>query len=391
MALPSPAAPSVQSRGDYLSRGRRLLAEIDPYLPGLTRESAARLAGASPASIAKLSSNENPLGPSPKVIAAIRAMDPLVHEYPSPGADALRKTIGTYLGVGADQVVVGAGSSTLMHSIVDAFSTPGGEIISLDPGFTVYPEIAAIHGRRGVQIGLRRDDFLLDIDVLARAVTKDTQIIFLTRPNNPTSTLIPLDVFRRAADLGGEVGALVISDEAYIEFADMPGQSAVELLRREPGRYANVMLTRTCSKAFAIANLRIGYAAASADVARCLALANAKWPTGAVAQAAAVAAIEDKEHLARTLRTVSEGRAWLVEQFNAMGLPVAPNPQGNYVMIDVQPSGLSAAEFADKVFQSGHVLIRGDFSARYVRASIGTAEENRRLAEAGRALARKRG
>lgn len=380
-------SPLTVPTENYLSRGRRLVREVDSYLPGLTRASAAKLVNAAPSEIAKLSSNENPLGPSPKVLEAIKNMNPLVHEYPSPGADDLREVIGRYLGVKANQVVVGAGSSTLMHSIVDAFTTVGGEIISLDPGFTVYPEIATIHGRKGIQIPLRQSDFLLDIDTLKRAISARTQLIFLTRPNNPTSTMIPLEIFAEAARLAAEVGALIISDEAYIEFADMPNQSAVELVKGAPSIYPNVMFTRTCSKAFGIANMRVGYAVGSPELAQCLALANAKWPTGAVAQAAAVAAIEDREHLAKTLQIVRDGRNYLVAEFNAMGLPVIPNPQGNYIMIDVAPSGLSAEAFAEKIFIDAHVLIRGDFSKRYVRASIGTTEENKRLAKAARVYA----
>lgn len=385
MSLDSPTTSNAPE--DFLARGRRLTREIDPYLPGLTRKTAAAMVNAPPHRIAKLSSNENPLGASPKVIEAITSMNWLVHEYPNPSAEDLRAVIGTYLGVTANQVVVSAGSSTLMHAIVDAFSTPGGEVISLDPGFTVYPEIALIHGRVAKTVKLREDDFLLDIEALKAAITPKTQIIFLTRPNNPTSTLIPLEVFAQAAELAAKVGALIVSDEAYIEFSEIPNQSAVELLKADPKKYRNVMFSRTCSKAFGIGNMRVGYAVALPEVAECLALANAKWPTGAVAQAAAIAAIEDREHLSKTLATVWQGRRYLTEELNAMGFPVAPNPQANYVMFDISPSGLSAEKFAEKVFLEDHVLIRGDFSPRYIRASIGTPEENWRLANAARKLA----
>lgn len=382
MSLDNPAA----GKEDFLTRGRRLTREIDPYLPGLTRETAAAMVGVKPQRIAKLSSNENPLGTSPKVIEAIAAMGWLVHEYPSPSAENLRKVIGTYLDVEARQVVVSAGSSTLMHAVIDAFSTAGGEILSLDPGFTVYPEIALIHGRVAKTVSLNEDDFLLSLDRLKAAITPKTQIIFLTRPNNPTATLIPLEIFAKAAEMAAEVGALIVSDEAYIEFSEIPGQSANELLKSDPVKYRNVMFTRTCSKAFGIGNMRVGYAVALPEVAECLALANAKWPTGAVAQAAAAAAIEDKDHLSKTLTTVWQGRRYLTQELNAMGFPVAPNPQANYVMFDIAPSGLTAEKFADKVFRDDHVLIRGDFSPRYIRASIGTPEENWRLVNAARKL-----
>ena len=373
----------------FLIRARRLERELEPYTPGLTREAAAARAGVAPSAIVKLSSNENPLGPSPQAQAVVERMRTELHEYPNATADALRAAIGRFHGVTPEQVVAGAGSSTLMHAIVAAFTEPGGEVISLDPSFTVYREIASIHGRVPVQVPLRQQDFLLDLERFAAALSDKTQLVFLTRPNNPTSTLIPLADFHRAAQMAAEKGALVVSDEAYIEFADRPDVTAVSLIRGTP-RQPNVMVSRTFSKAFGLANLRLGYAIGTKETARGLALANAKWPTGAVAQKAGIAAMEDREHLARSLKAVGEGRTALTEFFNAMGLPVAPDPQGNYIMVDASPLGMEAARFAERVFETGHVLIRGDFSPRHVRISIGTAEENARLMEAVRRVAGKK-
>ncbi|MHB1218135.1 MAG: pyridoxal phosphate-dependent aminotransferase [Alphaproteobacteria bacterium] len=374
----------------FLARARRLERELDPYTPGLTREAAAERAGVAPSAIVKLSSNENPLGASPKAQAVVEAMRAELHEYPNSTADGLRAVIGRFHGVAPAQVVVGAGSSTLMHAIVAAFTEPGGEVISLDPSFTVYREIASIHGRVPVTVPLRKQDYLLDLDRFAAALTAKTQLVFLTRPNNPTSTLIPLADFEMASRLAAEKGALVVSDEAYIEFADRPDASAISLIRGAP-RQPNVMVSRTFSKAFGLANLRLGYAIGTRETARGLALANAKWPTGAVAQKAGIAAMDDKEHLERSLRIVREGRASLTTFFNGMGLPVAPDPQGNYVMVDTAALGIDAASFAEKIFEAEHVLIRGDFSPRHVRVSIGTADENARLMDAVRRVVRQKG
>lgn len=374
----------------FLARARRLERELDPYTPGLTREAAAERAGVAPSAIVKLSSNENPLGASPKAQAVVESMRAELHEYPNSTADGLRAVIGRFHDVSAAQIVVGAGSSTLMHAIVAAFTEPGGEIISLDPSFTVYQEIASIHGRVPVTVPLRPQDYLLDLDRFVAALTAKTQLVFLTRPNNPTSTLIPLADFETASRLAAEKGALVVSDEAYIEFADRPDVSAVSLIRGMP-RQPNVMVSRTFSKAFGLANLRLGYAIGTSETARGLALANAKWPTGAVAQKAGIAAMEDKEHLERSVKTVREGRASLTAFFNGVGLPVAPDPQGNYIMVDTAPLGIDAASFSEKIFEAGHVLIRGDFSPRHVRVSIGTADENTRVMDAVRRVARRKG
>ena len=363
----------------YLDRGQRLVEQVKPYVPGITLEAAARKARVPVARISKLSSNENPLGPSPRAMDAIRKLAAAAHYYPSPGAADLCKAIGKYLAVRPEQVVVGGGSSTLMHAIMAAFTTPGGEVISLDPSFTVYAEIAVIHGRTPVTVPLRDDTFLLDLRALEAAITPRTQLIFLTRPNNPTSTLIPLEVFQQAAAMAHEVGALVVSDEAYIEFADVKKPSAVSMLKNRKPRLGNVMVTRTFSKAFGLANLRLGYAVGTDDTARYLSLANAKWPTGQIAQAAGVAALADAGHLARTLATVREGRTFLVNEFTSLGFTVAPEPQGNYIMVDVASKGFTAPKFAEAVFSKGRVVVRGDFSPRHVRISIGKPDENRRL------------
>lgn len=363
----------------YLDRGDRLKREVDPYIPGLTRAAAAAAAGVTPDQVVKLSSNENPLGPPPASLAAVRDLMSAIHEYPSPMADELRRVIGELHGVDADQIAVGAGSSSLMHAIVEAFTTPGGEVISMDPGFNVYSEIAIVHGRASVRIELPEPDFAFSLARLRQLITPRTQLIFVTRPNNPTSTLVPRADFEEAARMGAAVGALVVSDEAYIEFADVPDCSAIPLLRGAKPAMPNVMVTRTFSKAYGLANLRLGYAIATREVAACLRLANAKWPTGQVAQAAGVAAIRDKEHFRKTIDTVSAGRKRLIEGFTALGLKVAPAPQGNYVMVDVGASGLTAETFTDRILKLGAVVIRGDFSPRHVRISIGRPEENERL------------
>lgn len=344
------------------------------------------MAGVDPKDVVKLSSNENPLGASSKAKAAVAAMRNRLHEYPDSRARALRAAIGTYLDLGIDQIVVGAGSSTLMHGIVAAFTAPGGEVVSLSPSFSVYGEIAEIHGRRPVELRLRPRDFLLDIERFAAVLTPQTQLVFLTRPNNPTSTLIPLTVFAEAARLAARVGALVVSDEAYIEFADGPDVSAVAQIRGRRAALPNVMVTRTFSKAFGLANLRLGYAIGTRETARLLARANAKWPTGEVAQAAGVAALGDRAHLDRTLATVRAGRRRLVAGFEVLGLPVAPDPQGNYVMVDVSPLGLSAKNFAAELLAVSGILVRGDFSHRHVRISVGRAAENERLLAAVRSM-----
>jgi histidinol-phosphate aminotransferase len=202
----------------------------------------------------------------------------------------------------------------------------------------------------------------------------------MTRPNNPTSRLIPLDLLERIAVLAqNAVNAIVVSDEAYIEFADdYRKQTAVPLMTE----LDNVMVTRTFSKAYGIPNLRIGYALGPANAIDYLFRVKPKWNVGNVAQRAAIAALNDKAHFEKTLKTVSEGRAFLLREFNVIkGLEVLPAPQGNFIMVKVR--GLSAVEFTDALGAEGFI-IRGDFLPDYVRISIGTMPENEQLIAATR-------
>jgi histidinol-phosphate aminotransferase len=362
-------------------RRRELIDNLKPYIGGLTRAQAAEALGIAPSGVTKLSSNENPLGASDAAVAALVAAAVSASHYPTSVATELHAAIARYLGVDAASVVSGAGSSTLMHSLVTACTDPGSAIVWISPGFALYQEIAIVHGRRPIAHVAAAPDFAVNPDALIEQIDSGTQLIFLTRPNNPTSVLIPLDHFRAVAEAAREVGAIVVSDEAYIEFAEDSRASAVELLRADPKRYDNVVVSRTFSKAFALANLRLGYMVASTEIAGLISAANAKWPTGDLVRAAGIAAIDDREHLNRTKAVVAEGRRHLTQRLIELGFAVAPAPQGNYVMVDVSPHGWNAAEFATDLLTAAHVMIRGDFSETYVRISIGTAEDNRRLLE----------
>lgn len=371
----------------WLDRAARLRREVRPYGPGLTLEEVAQRAGVDRARVIKLSSNESPLGPSPRAIAAIRRHARLAHYYPSATAPELRTALGRYVGMRPDQIVVGGGSSTLMHAIVTAFTAPGGDVITLVPSFTVYAEIAAIHGRRVVSVPLDAPDFAVDPRRLEAAITPRTQLMFFARPNNPTSTLLPLRMLAAIAERAAEVGALVVSDEAYIEFADAARrETAVTLIRGAVPRRSNVMVTRTFSKAFGLADLRLGYAVGTRESAAALELANAKWPTGALAQAAGLAALGDRQHLARTIATVREGRRWLTRELVRLGLSVTPRPQGNYLLVDVGSRGFKARDFASALLTGAGIAVRGDFGDRHVRMTVGRSAHNRRLVAAVRRL-----
>jgi histidinol-phosphate aminotransferase len=380
----------------FSERGGRLIKELKQYTPGLSRAEAAAKLNVEPNSIGKMSSNENPAGPPPMAVAAVRELTDFFHEYPSPSGIELRHAIGNYLDVDADQVVLGAGASALFHSIMVAFTELGNEVISLRPGFPLYAETARLHECVPVYVDLGEPDYSFDPSAMREAINSRTRLIFLTRPNNPTANLISIREVVAVADAARPVGALVVVDEAYFEYVDHYQEDTAAQLVRGDARCDNVLITRTFGKAFGLGNLRIGYAIAGAATAAQLRIANDKWSTGDVNRAAALGALRDTEHLRRTRDIAKSGREMLTNELSALGFYVVPNSQSINVMVDVsrvrrggatsQNAGWSAKEFADEVFRRGHIMIRGDFSSTHVRISVAQDEINERLIQTVRAI-----
>ncbi len=354
------------------------LREPEVYVPGLTTAEASQRYHVPPEKIVKLSSNENPLGPPPMAVEAVRAMLTELHRYPDSKAHQLRQAIADNEGLTKDNVIFGSGSSEIMSFIIRAFSKPGDEVVCMDPSFSVYTELAKADDRQSVLIKLD-PPFDLTLAAVRAVLTERTRVIFVTRPNNPTSKLVSLDLFRQIAEAAPN--AVVVSDEAYVEFADnYRQQTAARLINDLP----NVMVTRTFSKAYGIPNLRVGYALGPTNAIQYLFRVKPKWNVGEVGQRAAVAALADKDHLKKTLATVSEGRAYLEHAFNGMEvLQVLDGQQGNFIMVRVSDTGVNAEEFTDLLGAEGFI-IRGDFLPDYVRISIGTMEESKALVEAVR-------
>lgn len=344
------------------------------YVPGLTTAEAAERYNLKPEDVIKLSSNENPLGPPPLAVEAAKKALGDLHRYPDSKAHALRAAIAEKEGLEKDNVMFGAGSSETMSFIIRAFSRVGDEVVAMDPSFTVYNELALADQRAMVTMPLEYPFELTMADV-EKVVTDRTRVMFLTRPNNPTSRFIPLEMVEKIANMLPDT--IIVSDEAYVEFAENYRDRTAALL---VNKCDNVIVTRTFSKAYGIPNLRVGYALGPADAVQYLFRVKPKWNVGDVAQNAAIGALSDTEHLEKTLKTVHEGRAYLIEQFNSHPkLDVLPDQQGNFIMIGIE--GYKAPEFTDALAAQGFI-IRGDFHPEYVRISIGTMDENRKLVEA---------
>lgn len=349
------------------------------YVPGPLLEDIARISGKKSDEIVKLSSNENPLGPPPLSVKAIQEYATKVSLYPDSQANELRTAISKWLGqdgVSPENIVVGAGSSEVMSFIVRAFSSPGDEILCLNPSFILHREISAVEGRIPITVNLQPDQFRFDPETIIATVTPKTRIIFIARPNNPTSWLVPLDTVQKIMKSAPDV--ILVCDEAYVEFAEKYREvSAVTLMQEE----SNVIVTRTFSKAFGLCDLRVGYGIASRLAASYMRKIKPKWNVGMLAQHAALAALADEDHFLKTINTVKEGREFLLNEFRSMGFPVVDDPQGNFIMVNVGTRGFSSKTFFERLASKG-ISIRGgteDVGSSYVRISIGTREQNQNL------------
>ncbi|MBI4536977.1 MAG: histidinol-phosphate transaminase [candidate division NC10 bacterium] len=352
------------------------LSGLIPYVPGKPTEEVERELGISGS--VKLASNENPLGPSPKALAALQAALPELHRYPDGPGFRLCQALARHWGVAADMLVLGNGSNELLELVGRAFLVPGDEVVYAEQAFVVYEMVAQTSGATRVRVPLK--DFTHDLDGLRRAITPKTKLVFLANPNNPTGTAVPpqaLETF--LADVPPEV--VVVLDEAYYEY--LPEGERPDALRfvRE-GRW--LLVLRTFSKIYGLAGLRLGYGMGPAPLTAILHRLRAPFNTNALAQAGAIAALTDTEHVARSRAVNEAGRRLLTEGLARLGLRVVPNV-ANFVLVDV---GRSGAATSDALLRRGVIVrpVAGYGFPNHLRITIGTPEENTRCLAALAAL-----
>jgi histidinol-phosphate aminotransferase len=345
--------------------------DIAPYEPGKPIAEVERELGI--AGAIKLASNENPLGPSPKVLAACREALAGLNRYPDGSGYYLRQALAKRHGVSADAVVLGNGSNELLELFARTFVRPGEEVVFPHPSFVVYPSIVQSAG--GIRVVVTLKDHRLDLATMARAITPLTKLVFIANPNNPTGTIVTAsEVEAFLKDVPERV--IVVFDEAYVEFADGPDfPQALGYLRE--GR--RVVVVRTFSKLASLAGLRVGYAIADPD---CIGLVNRirqPFNVNTLAQVAALASLDDAEHAQATLAMIRAGVTTLCRAFDEMGVSYVPT-RANFILVEVP----KAAEVYRALLRSG-VIVRPMMSfglERALRITVGAPEENARLLEA---------
>jgi histidinol-phosphate aminotransferase len=347
-----------------------------PYEGGKPVEELARELGVRDA--LKLASNENPLGPSPRALAAARRAVESAHRYPDGAAWALREKLAAFHGVTMDEVLQGGGSNELLDLTVRAFATPAHHIVFGDPAFVVY-RIASLAG--GVPFtAVPLNHHVHDLPAMAAAATPKTRVVFVANPNNPTGTHVgraAVEDFLRSVP--PEV--IVVMDEAYFEYADAPDYPSSLELR---GLRERLIVMRTFSKIYGLAGLRVGYAIGPSELINYMNRVRAPFNVSSVGQAAALAAIDDREHVERSRAMNLSERRRVTERLAGMGLYVAPS-QANFVMVDL---ARPARPVYDALLRRGVIVRPFGNLPSCLRVTLGLPEEKARfLHELGAVLA----
>ncbi|MDX2186066.1 MAG: histidinol-phosphate transaminase [Opitutaceae bacterium] len=338
------------------------------YEPGKPIDDVARELGLDPATVIKLASNENPFGPSPKAVAAATEALRQGELYPDGGCVALRAKLARLWSLDPAQFVIGNGSNELLELVGHAFLVPGDEVVMGEPSFAVYKLVTLLFGAKPVEVPLVAHRH--DLAALRAAVTPRTKLVFLPSPNNPTGTTnTEAEIFAFVRSLPEHV--VFVFDEAYAEFLDTPPD-----LRPLIAEGRNVICLRTFSKIYGLASLRIGYGYMAREAASLLNRVRQPFNVNAIAQAAAIAALDDGEFAIRTSRDNRLGLEQLYAGFRTLGLEFVLS-EGNFILVKVGDGGRI---FAD--LQARGVIIRPMRSynmPEWVRVTVGSREQNERL------------
>lgn len=352
MSLPSP---------------KPFLLGIKPYEQGKSK------AGGAEKPVIKLSSNENPLGPSPKAIAAYREYADL-HRYPDGSAAGIREAIAEVFGLDASRIVCGAGSDELINLLIHAYAGEGDEVLYSQYGFLMYKIYSVAHGATPVTAP-ETSDLLADVDALLAAVTPRTKLVFLANPNNPTGTLLPDSEVRRLR-AGLPENVLLVLDAAYAEYVETADYDAGAKLVEET---QNTVMLRTFSKIYGLPALRLGWGYAPAHVVDALQRIRSPFNVSSAAMVAGIAAVKDVEYTAHAVQHNNAERAKLAAALSAFGLKVVPS-EANFLLIRFPTEAGKNAQDANATLLADGIIAR-DVGAyglpEYLRITVGTEDENK--------------
>ncbi len=345
------------------------LKDLPTYQPGRPIEEVARELGMPAADIIKLASNENPLGPSPAALTAMQHVLANINLYPDGNAFYLKHKLADKLSVQTANLILGNGSNEIIEFVGHALMQPGVDVVVSQYCFAIYPLTARLFGANLITVPAK--NYGHDLSAMLKAITPETRVVFVANPNNPTGTVVPK---KELADFANQVPpeVLLVLDEAYIEFLDDPADFVSEIRR---GQRANVLLMRTFSKIFGLAGLRLGYGIGNPELITALEKVRQPFNINSIAQAGALAALDDAGHMRRTRENNSHGLKLYAEAFQKLGLEFVPSA-GNFILVRVG----EGQRIFDAMQRHG-VIVRpmgGYQLPEWIRISVGTPKENSR-------------
>ena len=357
----------MSGRDEFLPEQRICdISKIKVYQPGKPIEEVKRELGLK--NIIKLASNENPLGPSPKALRAIRGYASKINLYPDGGSYYLKKALGEKLGVKEDSIILGNGSDEVVSLITRVFIQKGDDAIMGDPSFLMYRIDTQLSRAKVTSVPLK--NFRLDLSEMSKAIGPKTRLIFISNPNNPTGTTVTRDeVDHFLRDVPHRI--LTVFDEAYYEYVEDPNYpQSIDLLDRN----SNIIILRTFSKIYGLAGLRVGYGIGRPEIIGLLNKARPPFNVNSLAQVAALASLEDEDQVNRSKSLVREGKEFLYSNLRRLKVPFVPT-QANFILIKI---GKKAKDVEAKLLERG-IIVRGMGAynlPHYIRVTIGTKPQN---------------
>ncbi|MFA5311013.1 MAG: histidinol-phosphate transaminase [Candidatus Omnitrophota bacterium] len=347
---------------------RRHLLKVDPYQAGKPIEEIKRQLRLK--EVIKLASNENPLGPSPRALEAVRKALSSVNRYPDSNAYFLKRKLARFYGLEPSNIAVGNGSDELIDIIIRVFVDEGECIITSEATFLEYKIMSSVNCRTAIAVPLKY--FKFDLDAIKKRITQKTKVVFIANPNNPTGTYVTkyeLEEFLK----GIPEGVLVVLDEAYDAFIDVDDfPKSSNYIKKN-----NFLVLKTCSKSYGLAGLRLGYCLGSPELIGYLERARQPFNVNSLAQVAAIAALDDKKFLARTKALIAEGKSFLYKNFAQMGIPYVASV-ANFILIDTGRDGFALFK---EMLKFGVIVrdMRQYGLKNFIRVTIGTKKENIRF------------
>ncbi len=350
---------------------RKQILAIKPYVPGKPVEEVERELGIK--DVIKMASNENPLGPSPLAVAAMKETIDKVAAYPDGNTYYLKIALSEHLGFSTDHIFVGNGSDEIIKLIAEAFLNEGEEVVMADPSFVEYDFATKIMGGIPVMVPLK--NYTHDLAAMRAAVTDNTKLVFICNPNNPTGTMVS----------SGEVaafieslpqGVITVLDEAYYEYVIDPAyRESLDFVQQ--GK--DVIVLRTFSKVYGLAGLRVGYGVATPELVGSLQRVKEPFNVNMMAQVAALAALQDKEHVERSRQENENGKKYLGAEFDRLGLFFVPT-HANFIWLRV---ATDCRRVFNSLLRRGVIVRTGDIfgAPDVVRVTIGTRQQNERFIE----------